>query len=67
MQSGFRPGDLITNHLIDYVNEIQRSLDNKNSLEVRSVFLGFNQDVWQSMARWLNCQIDWWELAKLVL
>ena len=38
MQSGFSPGDSTTNQLIDFVNEIQRSFDNKSSLDVRSVF-----------------------------
>ena len=41
MKSDFRPGDSTTNQLIDFVNEIQRSFDNKNSLEVRSMFLDF--------------------------
>ena len=36
-QSGFRPGDSTTNQLIDFVNDIHKSFDNKKSLEVRAV------------------------------
>ena len=38
-QSGFRSGDSTTNKLLTLVNEIHESFDNRNSLEVRSVFL----------------------------
>ena len=38
-QSGFRPGDSTTNQLIDFVNEVHKSFDDRRSLEVRSVFL----------------------------
>ena len=42
-QSGFRPGDSTTNQLIDFVNEIHQSFDNKKSLEVRAVFLDISK------------------------
>ena len=38
-QSGFRPGNMTTNQLIDFVNEIHKAFDDHSSLEVRSVFL----------------------------
>ena len=38
-QSGFTLGDSTSNQLIDYVNEIHKAFDYRNSLEVRSVFL----------------------------
>ena len=38
-QSGFQPGDSITNQLIDLVDEIHQAFDSKKSLEVRAVFL----------------------------
>ena len=41
--SGFRPGDSVTNQLIDFVNDIHRSLDKKDSLEVRAVFLDISK------------------------
>ena len=42
-QSGFRPGDSTTNQLIDFVNEIHKSFDDKKSLEVRAVFLDISK------------------------
>ena len=42
-QSGFRPGDSTTNQLIDFVNEIHKAFDNRNSLEVRSIFLDLSK------------------------
>ena len=42
-QSGFRPGDSTVNQLIDFVNEIHKSFDNKNSLELRAVFLDISK------------------------
>ena len=38
-QSGFRPGDLCTNQLLSFINEIHRAFDDKNCLEIRSVYL----------------------------
>ena len=48
-QSGFRSGDSTTNQLLTLVNEIHESFDNRNSLEVRSVFLDISKafdNVW---------------------
>ena len=42
-QSGFRPGDSTVNQLIDFVNEIHKSFDNKKSLELRAVFLDISK------------------------
>ena len=42
-QSGFRPGDSTVNQLIDLVNDIHRSFDNHESLEVRAVFLDISK------------------------
>ena len=42
-QSGFRPGDSASNQLISLVNEIHAAFDNKNCLEVRSVFLDMSK------------------------
>ena len=42
-QTGFRPGDSTTNQLIDFVNEIHKSFDDKKSLEVRAVFLDISK------------------------
>ena len=42
-QSGFRSGDSTTNQLLTLVNEIHESFDNRNSLEVRSVFLDISK------------------------
>ena len=42
-QSGFRSGDSTTNQLLTLVNEIRESFDNRNSLEVRSVFLDISK------------------------
>ena len=41
--SGFRPGDSATNQLIDFVNDIHRLLDKKDSLEIRAVFLDISK------------------------
>ena len=38
-QSGFRPGDSTTNHLLYLVDEIHQAFDIPESLEVRAVFL----------------------------
>ena len=38
-QSGFRPGDSTINQLIDLTNEIHKSFDDRQSLEVRAIFL----------------------------
>ena len=42
-QSGFRPGDSVTNQLLYLVNEIHTAFDEKNCLEVRSVFLDMSK------------------------
>ena len=42
-QSSFRSGDSTTNQLLTLVNEIRESFDNRNSLEVRSVFLDISK------------------------
>ena len=42
-QSGFRPGDSVTNQLLALVNDIHTAFDNKNSLEVRSVYLDISK------------------------
>ena len=42
-QSGFRPGDSVTNQLLSLVNEIHAAFDNKNCLEVRSVYLDMSK------------------------
>ena len=50
-QSGFRPGDSTTNQLLYLINEIHKSFDNPNSLEVRAVFLDMSKafdKVWHS-------------------
>ena len=42
-QSGFRPGDSITNQLIDLVNEIHQAFDSTTSHEVRAIFLDISK------------------------
>ena len=42
-QSGFRPGDSTVNQLIDLTNDIHKSFDDRNSLEVRAVFLDISK------------------------
>ena len=42
-QSGFRPGDSVTNQLLSLVNEIHKAFDDKNCLEVRSVYLDMSK------------------------
>ena len=42
-QSGFRSGDSTTNQLLTLVNEIHNSFDNRNCIEVRSVFLDISK------------------------
>ena len=42
-QSGFRSGDSTTNQLIELVHEIHKSFDNRNSYEVRSLFLDISK------------------------
>ena len=42
-QSGFRPGDSCTNQLLFLINEIHKAFDNKNCLEVRSVYLDMSK------------------------
>ena len=38
-QSGFRPGVSTVNQLMELINDIQKSFDRHQSLEVRAVFL----------------------------
>ena len=38
-QSGFRPGDSGTNQLLSLVDDIHKAFDDKNCLEVRSIYL----------------------------
>ena len=63
-QSGFVPGDLCTNQIWFFINEIHEAFENPKSLEVRAVF----QSVWQSLARGINFQIkkEWciWKTPK---
>ena len=42
-QSGFRPGDSVTNQLIYLVDEIFKSFDCNENLEVRSVYLDMSK------------------------
>ena len=42
-QSGFRPNDSCTNQLLSIVHEIHTAFDDKNCLEVRSVFLDLSR------------------------
>ena len=42
-QSGFRPGDSVTNQLLSLVHDIHTAFDHKNSLEVRSVYLDMSK------------------------
>ena len=42
-QSGFRPGDSTTNQLLFLVDEILQAFDDRNSLEVRAVFLDISK------------------------
>ena len=42
-QSGFRPGDSVTNQLLSLVNAIHTACDDKNCLEVRSVYLDMSK------------------------
>jgi hypothetical protein len=42
-QSGFRPGDSTTNQLLFIVDEIQQAFEDRNSLEVRAVFLDISK------------------------
>ena len=42
-QSGFRPGDSTTNQLLFLVDEIHRAFEDRNSLEVRAVFLDISK------------------------
>ena len=44
-QSDFRPGNSKINQLIDFVNEIPKSLDKSNPLEVKSAFLALAKAV----------------------
>ena len=41
--SGFRPGDSTTNQLLFLVDEIHQAFENRNSLEVRAVFLDISK------------------------
>ena len=48
-QSGFRPGDSTINQLLFLVDEIHQAFDDRNSLEVRAVFLDISNafdEVW---------------------
>ena len=38
-QAGFRPGDFTTNQLLFLVDEIHKAFEDRNSLEVRAIFL----------------------------
>ena len=40
-QSGFRPGDSTTNQLLFLVDKIHQAFEDRNSLEVRAIFLIF--------------------------
>ena len=42
-QSGFRPGDSASNQLLSLVNDIHTAFDDRNSLEVRSVYLDMSK------------------------
>ena len=42
-QSGFRPGDSVTNQLLFFANEIHNAFDDKNCLEIRSVYLDMSK------------------------
>ena len=42
-QSGFRPGDSVTNQLLAIVNEIHTAFNDKNCQEVRSVYLDMSK------------------------
>ena len=42
-QSGFRPGDSTTNQLLFLVDEIHEAFEDRNSLEVRAVFLDISK------------------------
>ena len=42
-QSGFRPGDSCSNQLLSLVHEIHKAFDDKNCLEVRSVYLDLSK------------------------
>ena len=42
-QSGFRPGDSCTNQLLSLIHEIHKAFDDKNCLEVRSVYLDMSK------------------------
>ena len=42
-QSGFRPGDSCTNQLLSLINDIHKAFDDKNCLEIRSVYLDMSK------------------------
>ena len=42
-QSDFRPGDSTVNQLLDLINDIHKSFDQRKSLEVRAVFLDISK------------------------
>ena len=42
-QWGFRPGDSTTNQLLFLVDEIRQAFEDRNSLEVRAVFLDISK------------------------
>ena len=42
-QSGFRPGDSTANQLLFLVDEIHQAFEDRNSLEVRAVFLDISK------------------------
>ena len=42
-QSGFRPGDSTTNQLLFLVDEIHQAFEDRNSLEVRAIFLDISK------------------------
>ena len=48
-QPGFRPLDSTVNQLLDLINDIDKSFDNRKSLEIRGVFLDISKafdNVW---------------------
>ena len=42
-QSGFRPGDSVTNQLLSLVNDIHTAFVDKYNLEVRSIYLDMSK------------------------
>ena len=42
-QSGFRPGDSCSNQLLSFIHDIHKAFDDKNCLEVRSIYLDMSK------------------------